>query len=111
MNRLRKIRDLQHAISHAEHAFNEKYGLCFNEAMLLCYLKETSKPITSGEISDLLVLSHSNTSKIISSTEDKGLIHRELGHDDKRHMYFNLTAKGEEVLNSIDCSILEIPEL
>ncbi len=79
--------------------------------MLLCYLKETSKPITSGEISDLLVLSHSNTSKIISSTEDKGLIHRELGHDDKRHMYFNLTAKGEEVLNSIDCSILEIPEL
>ncbi len=109
MNRLSKIRDIQHAIYQAEHLFNEKYGICFNEGMLLCHLSECEKPITSGEISDLLKLSHSNTSKIISSSEDKGYIHRELGHDDKRHMYFNLTEKGRELLDSIDCSILEIP--
>lgn len=111
MKRLCKIREVQHAIAQAEHLFTTKYGICFNEGMLLCHLSHLEKPITSGEISDLLELSHSNTSKIISSAEDKGYINRELGHDDKRHMYFTLTKKGHELLNSIDCSILEVAGL
>jgi DNA-binding MarR family transcriptional regulator len=109
MKRLCKIREIQHAIYQTEHLFNEKYGICFNEGALLCILSEEVNPLTSGEISEHLGLSHSNSSKVISSAEDKGFIHRELGHDDKRHMYFNITEKGAELLKSIDCTILEIP--
>lgn len=112
MKRLCKIREIQHAITSAEHLFVEKYGICFNECMLLCHLKNNENhPITSGEISDLLGLSHSNTSKVISASEDKGYVLRELGHVDKRHMYFTITDKGRELIDSIDCSILEIPGL
>ena len=111
MKRLCRIRDIQHAISNIEHNFQEKYGICFNEGTLLCTLMNTEKMLTSGEISDLLGLSHSNTSKIISSAEDKGYIHRELGHEDKRHMYFSITSKGKELVETVDFSILDIPNI
>lgn len=111
MKRLCKIRDLQHTITSLEHSFNNKYGICFNEGALLCLLSEKEEPLTSGEISELLNLSHSNASKVISSAEDKGYIHRELGHHDKRNMYFNITTDGKNLMESIDYSILNIDEL
>lgn len=111
MKRLCRIREIQHTISNIENMFHEQYGICFNEAALLCSLEQEDKPLTSGEISDILGLSHSNTSKIISSAEKKGYLIRELGHDDRRHMYFSLTDEGKELIRSIDCSKMEIPNI
>lgn len=111
MKRLCRIREIQHTITNIEHSFHEQYGICFNEAALLCALEQEEKPLSSGEISNILELSHSNTSKIISSAEKKGYLIRELGCEDRRHMYFILTEKGRELIRSIDCSKMEIPSI
>jgi DNA-binding MarR family transcriptional regulator len=110
MERLCKIRDIYRAIFEFESAFQTRYGIGLNEGMLLCTLSK-SEHNSSGEIAACLGLTCSNTSKIIASAEKKGLIQRALGDNDKRQMYFSLTEKGKEQLQSISKFDLEIPEL
>ncbi len=110
MKTLHKIRDIYRSIADYEQRFEKTYNLCLNEGMLLCSLFD-SKPLSSGEVAELLQLTASNTSKIIKSIENKGLIKRMLGNKDKRQMYFSLTAKGKEQLQAIDCSSIGIPVL
>ncbi len=109
MKTLCKIRDIYRSIADYEQRFEKTYNLCLNEGMLLCSLSG-SKRFSSGEIAELLGLTASNTSKIIKSAEEKGLIKRMLGDKDKRQMYFSLTPKGEKRLQSIDCSSVGIPD-
>lgn len=111
MEKLCKLRDIQRAITNIEHIFSDHYGISFNEAMLLCTIFNHSEKLTPNELSDTLGLTHSNTSKIISSVEKKGYIVRELGKEDKRHMYFALTEAGRELITSIDCSKIEVPHI
>jgi DNA-binding MarR family transcriptional regulator len=68
--------------------------------MVLCSLKQAR--LSSGEIAKQINLTCSNTSKLIRSIEDKGLIKRVLGEEDKRQMYFSLTQKGISKLAEIE---------
>ena len=64
-----------------------------------------------GEIAEALGLTHSNTSKLIRSVEEKKLIARIIGKVDKRQMYFSLSAEGKEQIHTIKTSNHEMPAL
>ena len=110
MEKLCRIRDIQRAVNHFELEFEARYGICLNEGMVLCSLSG-AESLTSGELSSLLWLTCSNTSKVISSVERKGFVKRLLGTKDKRQMYFSLTPEGRELIGSIHCTELEVPEI
>lgn len=105
-----KIRDLQRAVLQFEMRFENAYGICLNEGMVLCSLSKAER-LSSGEIGDLLGLTLSNTSKVIKSVENKGFIVRVVGVKDKRQMYFSLTDKGQKLLSGIKCDSVEMPPL
>lgn len=109
METLCHIRDIYRAIIEYESRFEKAHDLCLNEGMLLCSLNKEGE-LSSGRIAELLGLTLSNTSKVIRSVEQKGLIKRVIGKADKRQMYFRLTSKGKEKLESISSEVVEIPE-
>ena len=93
MDKLCKIRDLQRAVHQFESAFEKRYGICLNEGMTLCSLSKTGR-LCPGELGELLGLTPSNTSKVLRSVEQKGLVTRELCNEDRRQMYYSLTQQG-----------------
>lgn len=99
MKTLCNIRDIYRSIRDFESLFQQKYDLCLNEGMLLCSLRDNT--LSSSELAEVLGLSNSNTSKVIKSVEDKGLIERKLGKEDKRQMYFQLMDTGMRKLIEI----------
>ncbi len=103
-----QIRDVYRAIYDFELNFQHLYDLGLNEGMLLCSLN--AQKYSSHELAGVLGLSKSNTSKVIKSVENKGLIRRIVGKEDKRQMYFMLTELGREKLESIKCAEFSIPE-
>ena len=64
-----------------------------------------------GELGELLGLTPSNTSKVLRSVEQKGLVTRELCNEDRRQMYYSLTQQGRELLASVSCREVETPEI
>lgn len=110
METLCKIRDVYRVIAEFEVQFTRLYGLSLNEGMLLCTLLARSK-LTSGEIAEALGLSASNTSKVIRSVENKKLVTRLIGEEDKRQMHFSLTPAGKEKISDIKEATFEMPEL
>ena len=105
-----KIRELNKAVTAFETRFEEAFHVGLNEGMLLCTLSNLGQ-LSSGEIADHLGLRTSNTSKVIRSVELKGLVKRVVGKEDKRQMYFSLTAEGKKILKEMECCNIEIPEL
>lgn len=103
-----KIRDVYRAITDFEARFEKRYGLGLNEGSLLCALHEVGR-LSSGDIAKQLNLTQSNASKVIRAAENKGLIQRRLGDDDKRQMYFSLTPEGERCLTQLHCCDIEVP--
>ncbi|MDF9830773.1 winged helix DNA-binding protein [Parabacteroides sp. PF5-6] len=103
-----QIRDVYRAIYEFELNFQQQYGLGLNEGMLLCSLND--RKYSSNELAGVLGLSNSNTSKVIKSVENKKLIKRIVGKDDKRQMYFTLTEQGRKKLESIKCAEFTLPE-
>lgn len=110
MERLCKIRDLQHAAARFEAAFERRYGLCLNEGMTLCTLSRSGR-LCPGELGERLGLTPSNTSKVLRAVESKGLVKREPGCADRRQMYYSLTGEGRALLAALDCREVEIPPL
>ena len=104
-----RIRDIYRSIATFEADFETKYDISLNEGMLLCSLK--GNDYSSSELAELLGLTNSNTSKVIKSVEEKGLIQRNIGKDDKRQMYFSLTKDGKARLDNIRCEEIDIPEM
>ncbi|MFT4070736.1 MAG: winged helix DNA-binding protein [Dysgonamonadaceae bacterium] len=104
-----RIRDVYRSIATFEAEFESKYGICLNEGMLLCSL--SGNKYSSSELAEVLGLSNSNTSKVIKSVENKELVKRIIGKDDKRQMYFTLTDKGRAKLDGIHCEEIELPEI
>lgn len=90
------LRDIFRSIREFEISFQDKYDLCLNEGMAICSLKHGR--MSSSDLAEKLGLSASNMSKVIKSVEDKGLIKRHMGKEDKRQMYFMLSKQGEEKL-------------
>jgi DNA-binding MarR family transcriptional regulator len=109
MDTLCHIRDIQRAIIAYEQKLIREHELTLNEAMLLCSLSR-SEQLASGEIAELLGLTCSNTSKVISSVEKKRLIRRLLGKKDKRQMYFSLTKEGWQRLETIRSKEVALPD-
>lgn len=110
METLCKIRDIYRSIAEFEVQFTQVYDLSLNEGMLLCTLLNRPK-LTSSEIAEALGLSASNTSKVIRSVEDKKLITRLIGKEDKRQMHFTLTSEGKSKITDIKNATFEMPEL
>lgn len=105
-----RVRDIYRLINDLETEFYNKNGVKLNEGMLLCSLSKMGKS-SSGQISELLGLTLSNSSKVIASAEKKGLVERTIGEEDKRQMFFQLTQQGKECVNNIHCQDEEIAEL
>ncbi len=105
-----KIRDVRKEILLFEDNFQKYYNISLNEGMMLCTLSKYTS-CSSGELSEHLGLTHSNTSKIISSAEKKGLVMRILGDKDKRKMYFTLTKEGENTLDFIKQTEIKQPKI
>ena len=110
MERLCKIRDLQHAVARFEAAFERRYGLCLNEGMTLCTLSRSGR-LCPGELGERLGLTPSNTSKVLRAVESKGLVKREPGCADRRQMYYSRTGEGRALLAALDCREVESPPL
>lgn len=109
MDTICKIRDIYKAIGEFEEDFIKRFDLSLNEGMLLCYLQEKGE-LTSTTLAKELQLTCSNTSKLIKSVEEKEYIERKLGTQDKREMYFSLTSKGDNILNHIKTSNIDLPK-
>lgn len=110
METLCKIRDVYRAIAEFEVQFVQTYELSLNEGMLLCTLFNAPQQ-TSSEIAEALGLSASNASKVIRSVEEKKLITRLIGKEDKRQMRFSLTAEGKKRISDIKNATFELPDL
>lgn len=110
METLCKIRDIYRSIAEFEVQFTQVYNLSLNEGMLLCTLLNRPK-LTSSEIAEVLGLSASNTSKVIRSVEEKKLITRLIGKEDKRQMHFTLTSEGKSRISDIKNAAFEMPDL
>ena len=101
------MRDLVRALSELEGNLANSYRMSLNEAMVLCCIGDNK--LTASTISHQTGLLPPHTSKTISSIEKKSLVKRYLGEQDKRQMYFKLTAKGKELLCRLKENGIEIP--
>lgn len=105
------LRDIYRAISELESEMIKNYGLSLNENMMLYSIMRNER-LTSGDIAKALNMTHSNTSKIIRSAENRGYLERDMGEHDRRQMFFSLTTKGRNTLIMIEESLEDIaPEL
>ena len=110
MELLCKIRDVYRIIHEFESQFQTQYDLSLNEGMLLCSIDKHMR-CSSGEVAEMLGITASNASKIISVVEKKGFIRRVVGKDDKRQMYFSLTSEGKEKLKSVKHNVVNANEI
>lgn len=94
-----KIKDIYKTLYIFEKAFSDQHQITINEAMVLCCLKE-GEAKTAGAICEFIGLSNSRVSKVITSVENKQLIHRFMNPADKRQMLFSLTEDGK---NKVAC--------
>lgn len=102
-----KIRSISREIAAFEQQFEEQFGVCFNEGVMLCELQMCENK-TSGELAECLGLTLSNTSKVIAQIEKKGLVERAHCKDDKRVMRCRLTKKGREKIEEVQKRGLEL---
>ena len=105
------MREVFRAMSSFETAFEKMYQITLNEAMILCALKEASDKVTATNLSKQTELSPSHTSKMLRILEEKGLIVRELGNEDRRQMYFHLSSTGKQRVSELEVDKVEMPEL
>lgn len=110
MDVLCRIREFQRAIGVYESRLEERYGVNLNEGMLLCTLANAKRPLSSGEIAEILGLTTSNASKVIASVEKKALVERMLGNSDRRQMYFKLTGAGHGKMRALNYGSIELPD-
>lgn len=103
------MRELVRAIADLESQLQSLYGVTFNEAMTLCCIGADTP--TASQIAQQTGLAPSNTSKVLRSVEEKGLIARSFGDNDKRQMRFALTERGVDTLQKIKCEEIAIPQL
>jgi DNA-binding MarR family transcriptional regulator len=105
------MRDVFKAMDDFEHAFEAMYKISLNEAMILCTLRKAVDRLTATNLSRQTNLSPSHASKMLRILEEKKLIQRTLGDEDRRQMYFALTPSGKERVNELELDKVEIPEL
>lgn len=92
------IKDIYKTLYQFEKSFSDANDITINEAMLLCCLKDKEAK-SAGTICEYIGLSNSRVSKVITAVENKGFIRRAINKNDKRQMFFSLTAKGAEKID------------
>lgn len=110
MESICKLKDLYKYLYKFEKAFQMRYSLTINEAMVLCNLYN-GESHTAREISDYIGLSASRVSKIINAVEICGYIERSIGDVDKRQMVFKLTSSGLQKISEMKASDFDTKEL
>lgn len=104
------MRDIYRALRTFEADFVKVHKVCINEAMLLAALSGEEK-LSAAELATGGEMTPSHTSKVLRSLEEKGLVERLLGREDRRKMYFALTPSGREALAQMKCGSVSVPEL
>lgn len=94
------IKDIYKTLYQFEKSFADAHDITINEAMLLCCLKNNEAK-SAGTLCEYIGLSNSRVSKVITSVEDKGYIHRRINKEDKRQMFFSLTTTGKEKIRQM----------
>ena len=106
------MRDVFKAMARFEDAFEKVYQVSLNEAMILCALQETSpNNMTATSLSKRTELTPSHASKMLRILEEKELIVRTLGEEDRRLMQFHLSQSGKKLVRQLALEKVEIPEL
>ncbi|MDR0892005.1 MAG: winged helix DNA-binding protein [Mediterranea sp.] len=105
------MRDVFKAMSDFENAFEATYKISLNEAMILCTLKRAGERMTATNLAKRTNLSPSHASKMLRILEEKRLIKRTLGDEDRRQMYFTLTPDGKSRVDDLELEKVEIPDL
>ena len=103
------MRELFRSLSLMESDLQQRHGMKFNEAMLLCCIGEGV--LSASEISRQTGLTPSNTSKVLRQLESKGWLRRSIAGDDHRQVLFKLTADGLGKLSHLQTDEMEVPEL
>ncbi len=95
-----------------EEQLKNEFDLSINETLTLCALSGENKEVKcSGVMADEIGISVSRMSRVFSSLEDKSLIVRKIGKDDKRKMVFTLSEKGKKKLEKMNNSNIKVPEI
>lgn len=68
------------------------------ETALLECIASAKRTLTPGEISELMHLSRARTANILRTLREKGYVTMQVGEDDRRKMYVQITAAGAEHL-------------
>lgn len=97
--KLCRMKDLFRRMYAFEAELQRRWGLSLNEAMALCTLSDATR--SAGDVAAEVGLSESRMSRVLGSLENKGFIHRDVSHDDKRVMLFSVTPAGREKLDGI----------
>ena len=106
------MRDVFKAMARFEDSFEKVYKISLNEAMILCALQEASpKNMTATSLSKRTELTPSHASKMLRILEEKELIVRTLGEEDRRLMQFHLSQSGKKLIRQLALEKVEIPEL
>lgn len=105
-----EIHEIYTALAEYEARIVKLYGISLNEGMLLCCLSKNGT-LSSSKIAEYLGLTPSNTSKVIKTAENKGLIVRTINNADKRGMLFSITKAGEERVSEITKDTHSVPEI
>lgn len=105
------MRDVFKAMANFGDTFEKVYKVSLNEAMILCALQESSTAMTATNLSKRTELTPSHTSKMLRILEEKKLIVRTLGNEDRRLMHFHLTPTGKKLVGELELEKVEIPEI
>lgn len=106
------MRDVFKAMARFEDAFEKVYQVSLNEAMILCALQEASpNNMTATSLSKRTELTPSHASKMLRILEEKELIVRTLGEEDRRLMQFHLSQSGKKLVRQLALEKVEIPKL
>ena len=85
-------------------------GLTIGQPKILDYLKEHDGS-NQKEIAKACFLEAGSLTTILNKMEEKGLIVRELGNEDRRQMYFHLSSTGKQRVSELEVDKVEMPEL
>lgn len=108
MESICKLKDIYKALYEFEAAFHEQFGITLNEGIVICMLSKG--PMKAGDICAECSLSTSRLSKVLGALEQKGLIVRTMGKNDRRTIYVELTQAGVEKKSVMSPEKVCIPE-
>ena len=101
------MRDVFKAMARFEDAFEKVYQVSLNEAMQ----EASPNNMTATSLSKRTELTPSHASKMLRILEEKELIVRTLGEEDRRLMQFHLSQSGKKLVRQLALEKVEIPEL